>query len=173
MLKLRARKRILIAISLLAVLASAYPASAWDYEARVIVDSFEAHDRSLRAGRDEVEGFWGIYMDWQPEQGASKNYRMALVENNYGLYEGADYVGVVTCDKPGCTRGEIKLTLKKTDDPEKFEAALLVDGKSIVSGIAVLGPHKDTGREDSVLDLSSLRYKDRLLTYGLVRVMEG
>ena len=98
---------------------------------------------------------------------------MAVVKNGYGVYEDSDYVGIVTCDKPGCTRGEIKLLLKKTDDPKKLEATLLVGGKGIASGIAELGPHKDTAREDSMLDMSSLRYDGKLLTYGMVRIMEG
>ena len=163
----------LIIISLPFFLVFANPVSAWDYEKPVIVDASEAHDRSLRNDRDVVEGFWAIYMEWQPEEGASKSYRMAVVKNNYEVYDGSDYVGVVTCDRPGCTRGEIKLALKKTDDPIKFDATLLMGGRGISNGIAVLGPHKETGREKGVLDLSSLRYKDRQLTYGLVRIMNG
>ena len=85
-----------------AILSLAVPALACECEEPVVVDGLEAFDRSKREGRDAVEGFWGIYMDWQPESGAARRYRMAVVKNDYGVYEGADYIGVVTCDQPGC-----------------------------------------------------------------------
>jgi len=173
-LKLLAHNRILTALSLLVLLlpvAPAYACSGCDEP--VIVDATEAYDRSIRDERDDVEGLWGIYIDWQPVQDAGKRYRMAVVKNNYGVYEGTDYLGVVTCDQPGCNRGEVKLLLQKTDDEKKFYATLLVTDFEGGYGIAVLGPHERTGREDSMLDLSALRYKGAQLTYGMVRVMGG
>ena len=167
--------QVLIIISLLFFPALINPGFAWDYEQPVIVDAYEAHARSLRDGRDAVEGFWAIFMEWQPERGAAIRYRMAVVKNDYGVYGGADYVGVTTCDRPGCTLGEIKLALKKTDDPTKFEATLIMGGRGIASGTAVLGTNKDRDveRENSTLDLSSLIYEDRQLTYGMVRILNG
>ena len=173
MLKVRALRLIIIAISTLALAALAAPVFAWDYGAPVIVDASQARDRSMRDDRDAVEGFWGMYMEWQPEEGASRRVRMVIVKNDYDAYEGADYVGVVTCDRPGCTRGEIKIALKKTGDPKKFDTTLLMKGNELTSGIAALGPHNNTEREDSRLDLTSLKYMDRMLTYGLIRIMGG
>ena len=60
--------QVLIIISLLFFPAFADPGFAWDYEQPVIVNAYEAYDRSLRDGRDAVEGFWAIYMEWQPER---------------------------------------------------------------------------------------------------------
>jgi hypothetical protein len=173
MSKLRALSGIFALALLAALLVPAARAAACDCEEPVIIDGLEAYDRSRREGRDPVEGFWGIYMDWQPEPGAAKRYRMAVVKNDYGVYGGADYIGVVTCDQPGCTRGEVKLLLKKTDDPQKFDATLLVTDTDGGKGIAVLKPHEDSGREDSILDMTELKYKDRLMTYGMVRIIGG
>jgi hypothetical protein len=140
----------------------------------VIIDGLEAYDRSRREGRDIVEGFWGIYLDWQPEAGANRSYRMAVVKNDYeGVYPEVDYIGVVTCDQPGCTRGEVKLLLTKTDDPDKFEAVLLVTDVDGAKGTATLKTHEDTKREDSLLDMSEMKYQDKLMTYGMVRIIGG
>jgi hypothetical protein len=160
-------------VAIAVILSFAAPAVACECEEPVIVDGLEAYDRSKRDGRDAVEGFWGIYMDWQPESGAARRYRMAVVKNDYGVYEGADYIGVVTCDQPGCTRGEVKLLLTRTDDPKKFDATLLVTDTDGGRGTAVLREHDSTGREDSVLDLSDLKYQDKQLTYGMVRIIGG
>ena len=175
MLKLRAHRRILVVISLLALLlTAAVPARAWDYDEPVIVDGIAAYYRSLnKDDRDNVEGHWGMFMDWQPEEGANQRIRLAVVKNDYGVYEGADYVGVNTCDRPGCVRGEIKLALKKTDNPIRFDATFIMGGRGIASGMAVLGIDNYTGREDSALSLNSLRYQDRHLTYGMIRIMDG
>jgi hypothetical protein len=166
--------RALLAVAALAVfLSAAQAALACNCEEPVIVDAAEAYERALREDRDPVEGFWGIYMDRQPEAGANRSYRMAVVKNDYGIYEGADYIGVVTCGKPGCVRGEVKLLLTKTDDPRKFEATLLVTEDDGGKGTAILGRHERTGREDALLDLSGLRYEDKLLSYGMVRIING
>jgi hypothetical protein len=98
---------------------------------------------------------------------------MAVVKNDYGVYPEADYLGVVTCDQPGCTRGEVKLLLSRTDEPDRFDATLLVTDTDGGKGVAVLKRHDDTGRENSVLDMSALRYKDRSMTMGMIRIMNG
>ena len=148
-------------------------AAACDCEEPVIVDGLEAHERSLRAGRDAVEGFWAVYLDWQPEAGAARRLRLAIVKNDYGVYPEADYIGVSTCDQPGCTRGEVKLLLTKTDDPQKFEAVLLVTDTDGAKGTAVLTEDTHTNRPNALLDLSALKYKDRMMTYGMVRIING
>jgi hypothetical protein len=148
-------------------------AAACDCEEPVIVDGLEAYERSLRSDRDAVEGFWAVYLDWQPEVGAARRLRLAVVKNDYGVYPGTDYIGVSTCDQPGCTRGEVKLLLTRTDDPRKFEAVLLVTDADGAKGTAILTEDEHTGRTDALLDLSALRYKNRMMTYGLVRVIDG
>jgi hypothetical protein len=158
-------------MALLAFLAPLFPAIACDCEEPVIIDGLEAYDRSQREGRDAVEGLWGIYMEWQPQKGASRKTRMAIVKNDYGVYEGADYIGVVTCDQPGCTRGEVKLLLSKTDDVDKFDATLLVTDIDGGRGTAILGIDGRTGREGSSLDLSDLKYQGRMLSYGMIRII--
>jgi hypothetical protein len=166
--------RCLAGIAVLAfVVFAAFPTNACDCDEPVIIDGLEAYDRSLREGRDAVEGFWGIYLDWQPEAGASRRYRMAIVKNDYGVYAGADYIGVSTCDQPGCARGEVKLLLSSTDKPGEFDATLLVTDTDGGRGVAVLKRHEDTGRDDSVLDMSALRYKGRSMTMGMLRIMGG
>jgi hypothetical protein len=148
-------------------------AAACDCEEPVIVDGLEAHERSLRPDRDAVEGFWAAYLEWQPEAGAARRLRLAVVKNDYGVYPGADYIGVSTCDQPGCTRGEVKLLLTRTDDPQKFEAVLLVTDTDGAKGTAVLTSDEDTGRQNALLDLSDLKYKDTMMTNGMVRIIGG
>jgi hypothetical protein len=139
----------------------------------VVIDGDEAYARSFREGRDPVEGFWGIYLNWQPEKDAARSYRMAIVKNDYGVYPEADYIGVATCGKPGCNKGEVKLLLKKTGDPREFEATLLVSDTDGGKGVAVLGRHGSTGRDDSALDLSALKYNGRRMSRGMVRIIGG
>jgi hypothetical protein len=148
-------------------------AEACDCDEPVVVDGMEAYERSLRPGGDAVEGFWAAYMEWQPEAGAARRLRLAVVKNDYGVYPEADYIGVSTCDQPGCTRGEVKLLLTRTDDPQKFDAVLLVTDTEGAEGAAVLTEDTHTERRDSLLDLSGLKYKDRMMTYGLVRVIDN
>jgi hypothetical protein len=173
MLKRQHRKRAAALALCVLWIAACGIAVACDCEEPVIVDGVEAHERSLRSGRDTVEGFWAVYLDWQPEAGAARRLRLAVVKNDYGVYPGADYIGVSTCDQPGCTRGEVKLLLTRTDDPKKFEAVLLVTDVDGAKGTAVLTEDKHTNRQDALLDLSALRYKDKRMTYGMVRVTDG
>jgi hypothetical protein len=148
-------------------------AAACECDEPVVIDGLEAYERSRREGRDPVEGLWGIYIDWQPEAGAARSYRMAIVKNDYGVYPEADYVGVVTCDKPGCVRGEVKLLLTRTDTPSRFDAVLLVTDTDGAKGAAVLGTDKYTDRENSMLDMGSMLYKNRMMTMGMIRIKNG
>ncbi|MDR0649396.1 MAG: hypothetical protein LBF92_08700 [Synergistaceae bacterium] len=135
------------------------------------VDAGDAYDRSLRDGRDPVEGFWGIYLDWSPDPGSARSFRMAVVTNTYGLYPEADYVGVATCSLPGCDRGEIKLLLKKTGRKNEFEGTLLTKNGG-ASGKAFL-VDADDGRPLSALDLRDLKYEGRQMAYWMLRIIGG
>jgi hypothetical protein len=158
---------------LLLVVMTAAIAAACDCDEPVVVDGLEAYTRSLRDGRDAVEGFWGIYLEWQPEKGAARSFRLAIVKNDYDVYPGADYIGVATCDKPGCVRGEVKLLLTATDAPDRFEATLLVTDTDGAKGTAYLKLHEETGRENSLLDLSDLKYQDKEMSKGMLRIING
>jgi hypothetical protein len=160
------------ALLLIAALTSA--AAACDCEEPVIVDGLEAYERSLREGRDDVEGFWGIYLDWQPEAGAVRRYRMSIVKNTYeGVYPEADYLGVATCDQPGCTRGEIKLLLTKTGEPGVFDGTLLVSDVDGAKGKAFLTDDEENGRENSALDLRDMKYRGQVMAEWMIRIKGG
>jgi hypothetical protein len=135
------------------------------------VDAGEAHERSLRPGRDPVEGFWGIYLDWNPDPESARSYRMAIVSNTYDLYPEADYVGVATCSLPGCDRGEIKLLLKKTGKKNEFDGTLLTQ-KGGAKGKAIL-VDADDGRPLSALDLREMKYNDRVVAKWMLRIIGG
>ncbi|MDR1516193.1 MAG: hypothetical protein LBS45_10915 [Synergistaceae bacterium] len=137
------------------------------------VDADDAYSRSLRAGRDPVEGFWGIYMDWNPDPESARSFRMAIVTNTYDIYPEADYVGVATCSLPGCDRGEIKLLLKKTGRKNEFEGTLLTQkGGAKGQGKALL-VDADDGRPLSALDLRDLKYEDRVMAKWMLRIIGG
>ncbi|MDR1915124.1 MAG: hypothetical protein LBQ58_00930 [Synergistaceae bacterium] len=148
-------------------------ALACECEEPVIIDGLEAYDRSLRKGRDDVEGFWGIYLDWQPEKGANRSYRMAIVKNTYDVYPEADYIGVVTCNIPGCTRGEVKLLLTRTDKRNEFESTLLVSDVDGAKGIAILTDDAENGRKNSVLDMRDMKYRGHVMAEWMVRIKNG
>jgi hypothetical protein len=157
---------------LIALLAPAV--SACECEEPAVVDGLEAYERSLREDRDDVEGFWGIYLEWQPEKDASRSYRIAVVKNTYdGVYPDADYLGVVTCDLPGCTRGEVKLLLMKTDEPGEFDGTLLVTDTDGAKGKAILADDTENGREKSVLDMSGMKYQGHVLANWMIRIKNG
>jgi hypothetical protein len=135
------------------------------------VDADDAYNRSLRPDRDPVEGFWGIYLDWNPDPESARSFRMAVVTNTYGLYPEADYVGVATCSLPGCDRGEIKLLLKKTDRENEFEGTLLTK-KGAAKGKALL-VDADDGRPLAALDLRGLKYEGRAVANWMLRIIGG
>jgi hypothetical protein len=136
-----------------------------------LVDAGDAYDRSLRPDRDPVEGFWGIYIDWNPDPESAKSFRMAIVTNTYGVYPEADYVGVATCSLPGCDRGEIKLLLKKTGRENEFEGTLLAKNGS-AKGKALL-VDADDGRPLCALDLRELKYEGRVMAKWMLRIIVG
>lgn len=137
------------------------------------VDADEAYRFALREGRDPVEGFWGIYIDWHPEPGTTRHYRMAVVKNLYDVYPEAGYVGVATCDQGDCKKGEIKLLLEKIPgETDAFMATLLTkDGGA--KGLAVLTKDPDDDREKSALDMREVRYDGKRMTNGMLRIIGG
>jgi hypothetical protein len=162
-----------MASAVLLILLFAQGVLACDCEEPVIIDGLEAYDRSLREDRDGVEGFWGIYLDWQPEKGASRAYRMAIVKNGYDVYPEADYLGVVTCDQPGCVRGEVKLLLSVTGEPDEFDATLLVTDSDGAKGRAILTDDAENGREKSVLDMREVKYRGHVMAEWMIRIKNG
>lgn len=136
-----------------------------------LLDGDDAYRSSLREGRDSVEGFWGIYVDWHPDLGAAKSYRMAIVKNVFGVYPEADYLGVSTCDRPGCKKGEVKLLLSRTSVENEFQAILLTE-KGGGKGKAVL-VDADDGREKSALDLRDVKYDGRVMAPWMLRIKGG
>jgi hypothetical protein len=151
------------------VAASAYACD--DCEVPGMVDGDEAYARSRREGRDAVEGFWGIYVEWHPDRGAARSYRMAIVRNTYDIYPEADYVGVSTCSLPGCNKGQVKLLLKKTERENEFEAALLTENGG-GKGRAVL-MDADDGRPLAALDLREVKYEDHTMAPWMLRIIGG
>jgi hypothetical protein len=137
-----------------------------------LVDGDEAYRLSFREGRDLVEGFWGIYVDWHPDSGAAKSYRMAIVKNTFGVYPEADYLGVSTCDRPGCKKGEVKLLLSRTDVENEFQATLLTEKGGGGKGKALL-LDSDDGRENSALDLQDVKYDGKMMAYWMLRIKGG
>jgi hypothetical protein len=145
---------------------------ACDCEEPVIVNAMEAYEQSRREGRDDVEGFWGIYLDWIPQSDISRRYRMAIVRNSFDVYPDADYIGVATCDSPGCVRGEVKLLLTRTDVAGEFEATLLVTDVDGAKGRAFL-IDDDEGRERSALDLRGVTYEGNVMAKWMLRIRGG
>jgi hypothetical protein len=162
---------IVAAFLFLAVLAP--PGFSCDDCEPTVVDGQQAYEHSLRAGRDEVEGFWGIYYDWQPEGFGTKRHGMAIVKNDYEIYPEADYLGVVTCDSPGCRKGEVKLILEKTDEHGVFRASLIVTEDVTASGLARLTKDDEDGRENAALDMREVKYNGIAPAKWIVRMLEG
>lgn len=164
----------LFVTALAAALAAPLPAAACDDCENPVIDAAEAHARSMREGRDPVEGFWLVYLDWKPEdESLARSYRIAVVRNTYGVYPEADYLGVATCDSPGCKRGEVKLTLKRAFRDGDFEAVFMVSDGVTAKGTAMLTGDDERGRPDSVIDMSGVKYEDKAPTLAIVRIIGG
>ncbi|MDR1943680.1 MAG: hypothetical protein LBQ19_02560 [Synergistaceae bacterium] len=164
----------LIKIVICATLVFVFHAAAFacdDCEEPGMVDGDDAYERSLREGRDPVEGFWGIYLDWHPDGETGGSYRMAIVKNTYGVYPEADYLGVATCNLQGCRKGEVKLLLSKTKKENEFDAALITQ-KGAAKGPAFLVV-ADDGREMGALDLREVKYEGRVMAKWMLRIIGG
>lgn len=159
----RNRASLLICFVLIACFASRV------FAAPVIVDPDRAKERSLRVGRDPIEGYWGVYHNWYPVSGASRSYRVAIVRNDFGVFPKARYLGVVMCEKPGCTRGEVRFLFTPSPGGEGRYDTVFRTGSGDVRGYARLAA-KQTGEPDSVIDMRALKMKGHSLTNYIVRI---
>lgn len=137
----------------------------------ITVDADDAFERSQRVGRAAVEGLWAVQIDWHPEETYARTYRLAIVRNRYDVFKDAPYIGVATCDKAGCVRGEVKLLLYPAKKSGTFDA-VLVTGKGFARGPAYLEPD-ETGRKNSALDLREVLFGDKRMTRWMLRVKNG
>ena len=137
-----------------------------------LVDADEAHRRSLREGRDPVEGLWRIRLDYNPEPDMPDTYRMAIVRNDdEGVYPEAEYVGVVICAEKACKRGEVKLLLAATGRRNEFSAVMLTS-RGFGRGVAKLT--KDAGdRNHAALDMRNVKIGDRIMAQWILREIDG
>ena len=156
---------------ILAVLLAGYAHACDDCDKPGMVDADDAYAWSLRDGRDAVEGFWGIYVDWNPDTSESQSYRMAIVKNRYGVYPEADYIGVATCDSGGCEKGEVKLLLSSTKKKNEFKATLLTKNGG-AKGTAILAD-ADDGRKDCALDMRNVKYSGNMMAGWMIRIIGG
>ncbi|MDL2264073.1 hypothetical protein LJC31_05415 [Synergistaceae bacterium OttesenSCG-928-I11] len=97
---------------------------------------------------------------------------MAIVKNTYGVFEDAEYIGVATCEQTGCTKGEVKLLLRRTAKQNEFEASMVTNA-GFGKGIAVLVADPDDGRADSAIDMRDVKYDGHTMAKWIVRVIDG
>ena len=137
----------------------------------ITVDANDAFRRAQRKGRDPIEGFWDVQLDWHPEKDSARSYRVAIVRNAYDVFQDADYLGVADCKGKrgkGCVRGEVKMFLYRTNRPNEFDT-IMVTNVGYGKGRATLGPD-DEGRENAALDMRQVVFHVRPMTEKLVRV---
>ncbi|MDR1137831.1 MAG: hypothetical protein LBK91_05870 [Synergistaceae bacterium] len=136
------------------------------------VDAYEAYDVSQREDRDPVEGFWEARLTSRPSEDYAQNITLAIVKNTYGVYPDAGYIGVSTCDKPGCRKGEVKLLLKETDAPDVFAATFPLSDRETAAGIARLTRDEPRDRQNSILDMREVKYRGEYVTRWFIRHMD-
>lgn len=158
-------KKFFAALALLLILSATAFACCGDVPA---VDADDALKRSQRKGRDPIEGFWGVHIDWHPEKNASRMYRVAIVKNTYDIFTDADYLAVSTCKSAGCVSGEVKMFFYRTNKKNEFDA-VIVTSVGYGRGKAFLVTD-DEGREDSALDMRKVTFNERPMTKWLLRI---
>ncbi len=139
--------------------------------APVVVDAEKAKITASRPDRDAVEGLWSVYQNWDPMPKQAQRYRIAIVRNNHGIFKEAKYLGVVLCDKEGCTKGEVKLLLTPTGKKNEFQATWRT-GKGTAKGLGRLEAD-EAKTPDSVIDLRALKIQGHILVKWLVRIPEN
>ena len=139
--------------------------------ALVVVDAEKAKITASRPDRDAVEGLWSVYQNWDPMPKQAQRYRIAIVRNNHGIFKEAKYLGVVLCDKEGCTKGEVKLLLTPTGKKNEFQATWRT-GKGDAKGIVRLEAD-EKGVSDAVIDLNALKIQGHIIVKWLVRIPEN
>lgn len=136
----------------------------------IIVDADRAKELSQRKGRDSIEGFWGVYHEWYPSKTAWM-YRVAVVKNTFGVFPKAKYIGVVTCGRDDCIRGEVRLLFSPVPKSKNEYRATFVTASGDVVGTARLGKGDD-GRANSVIDMRGVKMDDHILTNWIVRIID-
>ena len=138
--------------------------------APVIVDADRARELSQRKGRDAIEGLWGVYHEWYPSETAW-TYRVAVVKNTFGVFPKAKYIGVVTCERDGCIRGEVRMLFTPVPKSKNEYLATFVTASGDVTGSAHLGKDDD-GRQNSAIDMRSVKMEGRVLTNWILRIID-
>ena len=120
--------------------------------------------QSRRPGRAPIEGIWEINQSWDPSADQAKSYWMGIVKNTFAI-KGAQYIGVVMCDKKGTVMGQVRMKLNPTKKKGEY-TALFSTSKGDAKGILVQV-------NDKQLDMSRVvlkQYPKDPLVKGIKRV---
>ncbi len=120
--------------------------------------------QSRRPGRAAIEGVWGISQSWDPSLNQANTYLMGIVKNTFGI-KGAQYIGVVLCDKEGCVKGQVRMKLNPTKKKGEY-TALFSTSKGDAKGILVQINDKELDMSRVVLK----QYPNDPLIKGINRV---
>ena len=126
------------------------------------VDDVTAQSR--RPGRTAIEGIWEINQSWDPSPNQAKSYWMGIVKNSFGI-KGAQFIGVVMCDKEGTVMGQVRMKLNPTKKKGEY-TALFSTSKGDAKGFLVQV-------NDKQLDMSRVvlkQYPKDPLIKGIKRV---
>ena len=132
--------------------------------AAAVVDIDDVTAQSRRPGRTPIEGIWEINQSWDPSADQAKNYWMGIVKNTFGI-KGAQFIGVVMCDKKGTVMGQVRMKLNPTQKKGEY-IALFSTSKGDAKGILVQV-------NDKQLDMSRVllkQYPNDPLIKGIKRV---
>ena len=153
---MRASCHSFLAALLLFVLCTAAAATVLD------IDNVTAQIN--RPGRTAIEGIWEINQSWDPSVDQAKSYWMGIVKNTFGI-KGAQFIGVVMCEKEGTVPGLVRLKLNPTKKKGEY-TALFSTSKGDAKGILVQV-------NDKQLDMSRVvlkQYPKDPLIKGIKRV---
>lgn len=162
-------RRLIRSLSLASVIMTCLTGLA--LAAPVILDSNKAKVEALRQGKDTIEGVWAVSQSWDPMPEQSRRYRIAIVQNKYGVFKEAKYLGIVLCNKKGCTPGDVKLLLTPSGKKNEFRATWRT-GKGEVTGASRLEAD-EMGTADAALDLRNLKMEGHVINTWLVRIPEN
>lgn len=138
--------------------------------APVVLDADKARDVAKQAGRQGVEGIWAVPQKWDPDPKQARDYRVAIVANNHGVFKDAKYLGIVLCNKEGVTRGEVKLLLSPTKKKDEFQATWRTNKGDVKGKVALIS--NSLGEPYAAIDTSTLKWKGHVLVAALVRIKE-
>ena len=117
-----------------------------------------------RPGRAPIEGIWEINQSWDPSADQAKSYWMGIVKNTFGI-KGAQFIGVVMCDKKGTVMGQVRMKLNPTKKKGEY-IALFSTSKGDAKGILVQVNDKELDMSRVVLK----QYPNDPLIKGINRV---